>query len=146
MLSGIKLFKALVIHLIDIMCTLENPGFIPIQFQEKIFKNLAPISSYTLIHYLRPIYKFMIFGRSKILSDEKKVMEKLGGFSLFGDFWQFRVEIFQIFMKILRKYDCENPNKIGQPRIKIWQKTLFYEIFGHSNEILNSELLEKKSL
>ena len=29
MLSGIKLFKALVIHLIDIMCTLKNPDFNP---------------------------------------------------------------------------------------------------------------------
>ena len=29
MLSGIKLFKALVIHLIDIMCTLKIPDFNP---------------------------------------------------------------------------------------------------------------------
>ena len=51
-------------------------------------------------------------------------------------------------MKILQKFDCENPTKMGRMSAAMSQKydkiPFFYEIFGRPNDILNSELWEKK--
>ena len=118
------------------------------------FQKFSPISSYTLILSGRSIsfrffecvnrfWGFKNFERRK----NGTCNGEIGWFqptetSLFGDFLAILSRNFRMFTKILQKYDCENPTKMGKSQ-KIWQKTPFYEIFGYPNDILNSELWEK---
>ena len=101
------------------------------------FQKFSPTSSYTLILCCRPIYKFLILGRSKILSVEKMVMEKLDGFSLLKP----------AFKVIFGNFEYENSSEIWlkkshlklvgshQPRVRnLLQKiSISYEIMKYQN-------------